>query len=219
MTSTYRDDRTALLASLETLRRENEDLRTENLALRVLVEPSPARSFFAQLQGALAATLILLGGVVGAALIARESHGGVRPAAPQEPALAVVALPDAPLPRALIPVPVTDEAPAPPTPLQDPWTPSAVALRVALAPLTPALARCLGEARGDFRLRVQLDADGVVTATALTPRGGRAVSDATNACVRDAARALRFDNDRALELRYTLRVERRGLRVRRARAR
>lgn len=64
----YRDDREAALALAEALRRDNDELRAENEYLRGLVDPGGAATghrAVAHLQGALAATLMFLGAVMG----------------------------------------------------------------------------------------------------------------------------------------------------------
>lgn len=217
MSPTYRDDRAALLASLDALRRENEDLRAENLSLRVLVDPAPSRASFAQMQGAFAALAVLLGAMVGAAALARESHANVtpRPLPSRDLPLAMIPLPAAPATLA----PAVAPPPEAPAPLATPSPPSRDALRAALRPTEPLLARCLADTRGDLRLVLRVEADGAVSPQRIERRRGGALDPEAARCALEAAASLRLDTDAPTELRYTLRVDDRGLRVRRVRAR
>lgn len=215
VSSTYRDDRSALLASMDALRRENEDLRAENLSLRVLVDPAPARASLAQLQGAMAATAMLLGAMVGAAVLARESHADVSP----RPTLEARELPLAAVPLPEVTPPPVAPRDEPSLPAPEPARPAPTSLRAALRPIEPALARCLATERGDLRLVIRLDAEGRVAARTLAHRRGAPVGESAARCALDAASSLRLDSDGPIELRYTLRVDAAGLRVRRVRAR
>lgn len=216
VSSTYRDDRASLHASLEALRRENEDLRTENLALRTLVEPAPARSSLAQLQGAFAATLVIVGALVGAGAVARESHAVAAPPAlaardfpmavvPLPPSVPPTELRDEIVPRVL---PATDEPESPPAP-------SPFAVRAALRPIEAALVRCLPH--GDYRVRLRFDDAGTLATREISRRRGAPLPAVTRRCVDPALALVR--SDVARELRYVLRLDDGGLRVRRARAR
>lgn len=217
VSSTYRDDRSALLASMDALRRENDDLRAENLSLRVLVDPAPARSSLA-LQGALAATLVLLGAMVGAALVgrappaaaARARSGSFRSPRSRSrarrrrwPSRLSMPRRTSPRPRRTAPRRARARRRA----------------RCAAAHRARALARCLAAERGDLRLVIRLDAAGHVAARSLAHRRGTPVAEGAARCALDAASALRLDERGPMELRYTLRVDAAGLRVRRVRAR
>lgn len=221
VSSTYRDDRESLLASLESVRRENDDLRAENFALRVLVDPRPSRDLLGQLQGAVGSMLILVGALLCATVLSREPAARRAPtSAPPDRAsfLANIAIPQQ---RDEI-VTARAEAPAEDAPRLElasaqPGGFGAMSLRAALRPIEPALHRCLGRSAGDFRLRVVLAEAGVPRSAELRPRGRAGVSRDAQRCASDAARALRFDAEPGSELRYTLRVGPSGLRVRRAR--
>ncbi len=71
----YCDDRAAALALAATLQRENDLLRAENDHLRELVDPTASRwrGAVAHLSGAVAATMILLGAMVGAGVIVQQT--------------------------------------------------------------------------------------------------------------------------------------------------
>lgn len=221
MSSIYRDERESLLASVESLRRENDDLRVENLALRVLVDPAPSRDLLGQLQGAVGAMMILVGAMLCAAVLSREpASGAPRARETLDRASFVTSLtipsgpPPAPsAPEAPEPAPALDLAPTPP------GGSGALALRAALRPLEPELRRCLAGATGDFKLRLVLGDGGAPRVSELTPRGAARGSREALRCGAEAGRRLRFDAEPGAELRYTLRVAPSGLRVRRARRR
>lgn len=223
MSSIYRDERESLLASVESLRRENDDLRVENLALRVLVDPAPPRDLLGQLQGAVGAMMILVGAMLCAAVLSRDPSAGAPPASgPLDRAGFVTSLripagllPEAPAPVASAPepTPALDLAPTPP------GGSGALALRAALRPLEPELRRCLAGATGDFKLRLVLGEGGAPRVSELTPRGASRGTPEARRCAAETARRLRFDAEAGAELRYTLRVAPSGLRVRRVRRR
>ncbi|MEZ4390331.1 MAG: hypothetical protein R3A48_04485 [Polyangiales bacterium] len=223
MSSIYRDERESLLASVESLRRENEDLRVENLALRVLVDPTPSRDVLGQLQGAVGAMMVLVGAMLCAAVLSRDpASGAPRARATLDRAGFVTSLTIPTVPRTGEAAP---EAPAaePPPALDLASTPpggsSALALRAALRPLEPELRRCLAGATGDFKLRLVLGEGGAPRVSELTPRGAARGSREALRCGAEAGRRLRFDAEPGAELRYTLRAAPSGLRVRRARRR
>ena len=218
MSSTYRDERASLLSSLASLRRENEDLRAENLALRVLVDPPSARGAVAQLQGALTAVLIVAASLLGALLVTRDASTRAPRAAvdARESAVALLPTPALPEPPGASASEARIEPPAePPAPSER----SSVALRAALRPLEPALHACLRGVDGDLRVRVSIGADGSVRAAEVTPRAQTRAPAHALRCASSVAGRLRFDADGAVELRYTVRVSGGGLRVRRARRR
>jgi hypothetical protein len=71
----YCDDRAAALSLAATLQRENDLLRAENAHLRELVDPATSRwrGAFVHLSGAVAATVLLLGAMVGAGVIVQQT--------------------------------------------------------------------------------------------------------------------------------------------------
>lgn len=223
MSPSYRDDRPSLLASLDELRRENEELRAENFTLRVLADPPGSQRSLARMQGALTATLVVSVAMLAAALVTREPTLWMD--APSPYALAPRELPDdLPLPlRAPAPPPATPAcapsqvAPDAPADAGPPTTPAPDALRAAMVPLRPALARCLQGAHGSYHLDVSLDGAGAVNAATIRPRTGPALSSAASLCAQRAAAALRLDVEGPTALRYTLRVRGDELRVRRVR--
>lgn len=221
MSPLYRDDRPSLLASLDELRRENEELRAENFTLRVLADPPASQSSIARMQGALTATLVVSAAMLAAAVVTREPTlwrppAGHHAPAPRElpddlPALARAASP--PSPDCAAPALAHEPASA----VDAPHAPSPDAMRAALLPLQPALLSCLRGARGAFHLEVTLDATGAVHAAALHPRAGARLSRESSACAQAVAGRLRLDVEGPSALRYSLRVRGDELRVRRVR--
>ncbi|MFO0627592.1 MAG: hypothetical protein U0325_18435 [Polyangiales bacterium] len=225
MSPSYRDDRPSLLASLDELRRENEELRAENFTLRVLADPPSSQRSLARMQGALTATLVVSVAMLAAALVTREPALWMDPPSAYAHTHAPRDLPDdlPPPPRAPAPPPaVTACAPAPvtadaPTDAPTDAAPAPDALRAAMLPLRPALARCLQGTHGSYHLDVSLDGAGVVRTATIRPRTGPALSSASSLCAQTAAAALRLDVEGPTALRYTLRMRGDELRVRRVR--
>ncbi len=221
MSPLYRDDRPSLLASLDELRRENEELRAENFTLRVLADPPASPSSIARMQGALTATLVVSVAMLAAAVVTREPtllagpDGASRPrgaGVPRRPpgarsrgvsARARLRRP-APRPRAR-------------ERLRRAARPSPDAMRAALLPLQPALLTCLRGARGAYHLEVSLDGAGAVHAAVIHPRSGARLTREASACAQQAAGRLRLDVEGPTALRYSLRVRGDELRVRRVR--
>lgn len=221
MSPLYRDDRPSLLASLDELRRENEELRAENFTLRVLADPPASQSSIARMQGALTATLVVSVAMLAAAVVTREPtpwrapEGHRAPAAREFPD-------DLPVPARVVSPPSADcasspLAPEPASAADAPHAPSLDAMRAALLPLQPALLTCLRGARGAFHLEVALDAAGAVRAAAIHPRSGARLTREASMCAQAAAGRLRLDVEGPTALRYSLRVRGDELRVRRVR--
>lgn len=221
MSPLYRDDRPSLLASLDELRRENEELRAENFTLRALADPPASTSSIARMQGALTATLVVSVALLSAAMMTREpslwrAPAGHHATAPRE-------FPDdLPAPDRAAPPPAPDCAAAPlahePTSAVDtPSAPSPDAMRAALLPLQPALLTCLRGARGAYHLALTLDAGGAVHAATIHPRAGARLTREASVCAQEVAGRLRLDVEGPTALRYSLRVRNDELRVRRVR--
>ncbi len=224
MSPLYRDDRPTLLASLDELRRENEELRAENFTLRVLADPPASQSSIARIQGALTATLVVSVAMLAAAMVTREPtlwKGNAATPAPtfrefpdDLPAPARSATPSAsPAPECVAPALAPEPSIAP----EGPSAPSPDALRAALLPLTPALRDCLRGAHGAYHLEVSLDAAGAVHTAALHPRAGARLTRDASVCAQGVAGRLRLDVEGPTALRYSLRMRGDELRVRRAR--
>lgn len=221
MSPLYRDDRLSLLASLDELRRENEELRAENFTLRVLADPPASQSSIARMQGALTATLVVSVAMLAAAVVTREPT--LWRASPGHPTATAREFPDdlpAP-PRAVAPTApecaAPPLAPEPASAPEAPPPPSPDAMRAALLPLQPGLLRCLHGARGAYHLEVALDAAGAVHASALHPRAGARLTREEGLCAQEVVGRLRLEVEAPTTLRYSLRARGDELRVRRVR--
>jgi hypothetical protein len=220
----YRDDRPSLLASLDELRRENEDLRAENFTLRVLADPPASQSSMARMQGALTATLVVSVAMLAAAVVTREPTLWRAPAGHRAPTTREFP-DDLPTPeRALAVTPPTTPACAPPTFAPEPASapeeqapPSPDALRAALLPLQPALLGCLRGAHGAYHLEVTLDAPGAVREAVIRARADARLTREMSLCAQGVAGRLRLDVEAPTALRYSLRLRGDELRVRRVR--
>lgn len=224
MSPLYRDDRPSLLASLDELRRENEELRAENFTLRVLADPPSSQSALARMQGALTATLVVSVAMLSAAMLTRETTLWKGSASAHAPRFRDFP-DDLPVPARSVTPPVApgSECAAPvyaPEPVNAPEpsnAPSPDALRAALLPLTPDLRDCLRGAHGAFHLEVSLDAAGAVHTAALHPRAGARLTREAMTCAQGVAGRLRLDVEGPTALRYSLRMRGDELRVRRVR--
>ncbi len=190
----YRDDREAALAAADALRRENDDLRSENEYLRGVLDPR-ARSLgrtAAQLQGALAVVSLCVGAMTGVAVLARDLPAPMPCGVTRNPAAFVAArVPDEPLAVEVLTAPSPerpdarrrwrDLTPAPAPVVSATVTTARLAL--AFAPSLGAIARCVGTSRdgrspAGVHVAVMFNAGGeAIVADATARRHSREVLD------------------------------------------